>query len=282
MLGEVDGAFEAVSLDFESGVLDFEIEAISEDAGVPFDKFAGFVVLIGEEEPGEFGGGAAGEADDTFAAFFEEWAVDARFVVEALEVGGGGQPDEVIEAGAIHGEQCEVCGGLLLASGGAIGPEAWCDVGFVTDDGANATGFAGVVEFDGAVEVAVIGDGDGVHAMRFDMGNEFGDAIDAIEKAVMGVAVEVSEGSCGRGDCRGCWCGAGFGHVSRFRSDGERFRGSAVFFGKGTGCAVQRQVSARGADSMPAEFERTEASCVVMGPEISCRYRTAFVQCTCF
>lgn len=48
-LGEVDGAFEAVSLDFEAGVLDFEIEAITEDAGVPFDEFTCIVGVIGEE-----------------------------------------------------------------------------------------------------------------------------------------------------------------------------------------------------------------------------------------
>jgi hypothetical protein len=115
--GEIDGAFEAVSLDFEAGVLNFEVEAIAEDAGVPFNEFAGFVVIISEEESGEFGGGAAGEADESFAAFFEEWAVDARFVVEAFEVSGGGESDEVIEAFAIHGEEGEVCGGFFLAAG---------------------------------------------------------------------------------------------------------------------------------------------------------------------
>ena len=163
--GEVDGAFKALSLDFESGVLNFEVEAIAEDAGVPFDKFAGFVGVISEEESGEFGGGATGEADDTFAAFFEEWAIDAWFVVEAFEVGGGGESDEVIEAFAVHGEECEVCSGFFLAACGAIGAYTWSDIGFVTEDGSDAAGFAGIVEFDGSVEVAVVRDGDGVHAM---------------------------------------------------------------------------------------------------------------------
>lgn len=56
-------------------------------------------------------------------------------------------------------------GGFFLSAGRAVGAYTWRDVGFVAEDGANATGFAGVVEFDGAVEVAVVGNGDGVHAM---------------------------------------------------------------------------------------------------------------------
>ena len=50
------------------------------------------------------------------------------------------------------------------------------------------------VELDGPVEVAVIGHGQGVHALLLDVLDQLRDAAGAVEQAVVGVAVQMNEG----------------------------------------------------------------------------------------
>ena len=49
------------------------------------------------------------------------------------------------------------------------------------------------VELDGPVQVAVVGDGHGVHARALDVLDQLRDAAGAVEQAVVRVAVQVNE-----------------------------------------------------------------------------------------
>ncbi len=71
---------------------------------------------------------------------------------------------------------------------------AGSEIDFTTQDGFDAGFFAGLIEIDGAVEVAVIGHGDGRHAEFGCAGSKFLGADHAIEKRVGGVKMEMDEG----------------------------------------------------------------------------------------
>ena len=155
-----------------------------------------FTVRAGafEDGPTEFTGDAAAKADDAFVELFEKFAVDARFEVEALEVGLGGEFDEVAEAGTVLGEKREVVTGFFEIAGIFFEAAVGGDVGLVADDGVDAFLFGLLIELESAVEVAVVGEGQGVHAVGLGAGDELVDGAGAVEEAVMAVAVEVNEG----------------------------------------------------------------------------------------
>ena len=67
------------------------------------------------------------------------------------------------------------------------------DVGLVADDRLDAPLLALVVELDRAVEIAVIGDRAGIHAELLGLLDQRGNAIDAVEEAVVRVKVKVTE-----------------------------------------------------------------------------------------
>ena len=153
------------------------------------------VELVLEDELAELAGGAAAETNDAFFVGFEQFLVDARDVVIALQEGDGGHLDEVAEAGAVLGQQRQVEAGLAAAGRAPFGALAGGDVGFVADDRVEAGRLAFPVELDGAVEVAVVGQGEGVHALRLGVGRQFREAVGAVEQAVMAVAVQMNEGT---------------------------------------------------------------------------------------
>ena len=98
--------------------------------------------------------------------------VDAGFVVEAVEVAGGDEVDEVAVAVLVFAEQNEV----VIAVGFRANLVAFLrDVDFAADDGVDAFVFGCVVEFDGAEEVAMVGHGDGGHFLFDDQVHELGD-----------------------------------------------------------------------------------------------------------
>ena len=79
--------------------------------------------------------------------------------------------------------------GFFHACRAAIGPLCRGDVRFVTQDGLDVLPFAGRVKLQRPVHVAVIGDGERVHAVRLCLGDQIGNAIGSIQQAVMRVAM---------------------------------------------------------------------------------------------
>ena len=116
--------------------------------------------------------------------------IDAGLVIEAVEVGGGDEVDEVAVALLVFAEEDEV----VVAVGIGAGLVALLgDVDLAADDGVDAGGLGGVIELDGAEEIAVVGHGDGGHFLLDRDLHELVDIAGAVEQGVVGVAVEVDE-----------------------------------------------------------------------------------------
>ncbi len=120
----------------------------------------------------------------------EQVLIDARLVVEAVEVAGGDQLDEVAVAFLVFAQQHQV----VVAVGFALDADALLrDVDFAADDGVDAVVLGVVVELDRAEEVAVIGHGDGGHFLLGDDLHELRDLAGSVEQRVVGVAVKMNE-----------------------------------------------------------------------------------------
>ena len=76
-----------------------------------------------------------------------------------------------------------------------VGPAPGGDIRLVAQDGVDPGRGGLAVELHRAVEVAVIGDGNGRHPVTLHMLDEFRHAGRAVEQGVMGVAMQVCEWS---------------------------------------------------------------------------------------
>ena len=162
----------------ETVVLEFEEEVVlAEEVGVFVGEAAGFVVAVGEEGFVDVAAKASGEGDEAFGVAAEQVLIDAGLVVEAFEVGGGDELDEVAVALLVLAEEDEVVVAVRVVAHLAA---LLRDVDFAADDGVDAGGFGGVVKFDGAEEVAVIGEGDGGGFLLGDELHELRDFASAI------------------------------------------------------------------------------------------------------
>ena len=157
-----------------------------EHLAVPAGDLDGALAVALGEAVEELAGGAAAEDGDASAVLFQQFAVDAGLVVEALQVGLGDELEEVAVAGQVAGEHGEVVG-LALARAAVAG--AGGDVGLEADDGLDAARLGLAVEVERAVEGAVVGHGDGVHAERLGVVEELGDAGHPVEEGEFGVRV---------------------------------------------------------------------------------------------
>ena len=81
--------------------------------------------------------------------------------------------------------------------GAAFEATLWGVVALQADDRLDAGGLGRLVEVVGAVEGAVVGHGDGGHALLDRSGHEIGQATRAVEHGVLGVHVEVDEVAAG-------------------------------------------------------------------------------------
>ena len=174
-------------------VLNLDVEVVLEQFREVPGELLGFVLLVREDVLIELAGEATAEADEPFRMGFENLAVDARVVVVPFEERDRGELDEVLEADGVLGEQREVRIGIALAGGFLIAAIAGREVGFVAEDGIEPALFAFLIELDGSVEVAVVGDGQGVHAELFGLLHELGDSVEPVEHGVVRVQVQVRE-----------------------------------------------------------------------------------------
>ena len=186
-------------LNLQAVVLHFDVEVVAEEAMEPAGQLLRLREIVAEDELAELAGGAAGEADQPVVVRFEQLLVDTGNMVETLGVGERRHLDEVLEAGLVLGQQREVVGGIATALAVTLGAPARGNVRLVADDRIESGSLAFLVELDGAEEIAVIGEGAGVHALGLDVGDELRDPARAVEEAVVGMAVEMDEGSFSHG-----------------------------------------------------------------------------------
>ena len=171
----------------ETVLLNFEEEIVlAVDVLIVVGGAASVFILARDEVLIDVAAEAGTEADEAFGMGGEEFFVDAGLVVEAVEESGGDEAVEVFVAFLILTKQDEVvvAVGFSLVLVSLLG-----DVDFASDDGVDAFGFGGVVEFDGSEEVAVVGHGDGGHFLLGDDVHHLGDFAGSIEEGVVGVAV---------------------------------------------------------------------------------------------
>ena len=150
------------------------------------------LVAVAQRHP-ELAGEAAGEADDPPVVLLQELLVDARTVVEALGVPRGHELDEVVVALGAGGEQGQVVVGVGDPGGALVEPAPRGHVDLAAEDGRNTPVAAGVVERHRPEHVAVIGDGQRLHAEPRGLVHEGVDLAGPVEEAVLGVQVEVDE-----------------------------------------------------------------------------------------
>ena len=123
----------------------------------------------------------------------QQFFVDPRLEVETFETGGGGHLDEIFEAGLILAEQSQVVTRVLHPSRASIKTTSGRDVGLVTNDWIDVLRFRLFVKFQGTVQVAVIGQCEGVHTVALGTINQSIDGTRTIQQAVVAVAMKVCE-----------------------------------------------------------------------------------------
>ena len=121
----------------------------------------------------------------------QQFLVDARAVVEAVQVGAGDQVHQVAVALVVAGQQHQVVGAALV--GVLVEAAGLGHIHFAADDGLDTGLAAGGVEIDHAVESAVVGNGQRVHSQIGGMRHQFGNTADAVEHGVFGVGMQMGE-----------------------------------------------------------------------------------------
>ena len=174
-------------------VLELEEEvALAEDVAVLAGKAAGLVPVVGLERPRDLAAEAGGQADEPLRVPGEVLSIDAGLVVVAVDVGVGDEPAEVAVADVVLRQQDQVEGlGVGLALLLEHRPAG--DVRLDADDRLDALRDAGLVEGDGPVERAMVGQGEAVEALRGRRIDEIRDPPEPVEEAELRVDVEVRE-----------------------------------------------------------------------------------------
>jgi hypothetical protein len=137
---------------------------------------------------------ARAHRDDALVALAQERLVDARVVVEALEVPHRVEVREVLVAGLVLGQQHQV----VVAAVGAVAQVGGGDVGLAAEDHLDVVGLGLGVQVDRPEHVAVVGHRDGVHAAGLERREQVLHPDRAVEQAVLGVDVQVRELAHGR------------------------------------------------------------------------------------
>ena len=134
----------------------------AEDILIPADLLARELVFSIRYQARNLGGEAATRGDEAFGVFSQEILVDARMVIEAFELRGGSDLEQVLVTGHILRQQQQMIRAAVEARV-AIGHAAASEVTFHADNGFDAGVGAGAVEIQNAKHNAVIGDGEGGH-----------------------------------------------------------------------------------------------------------------------
>ena len=187
-------------------VLELDEEVLpAEDALQSSGQFEGLGVVVAQERLEDDAAETARGRDEPRVVALEQVPVEAGLVVVPLEERQGGQFAQVAVALVGAREQCQVVVQLLAALGLAAGvvdlaatrrsveARVGRHVGLEADDRRHVVLATGLVEVDDAVEVAVVGDGDGALAVGLGGEHHLLDARRAVEHRVLGVVVEVDE-----------------------------------------------------------------------------------------
>src|ERR1044071_3048083 len=128
----------------------------------------------------------------------EDFLVDPGPAVEPLAKADGREPDQVPVPGGVPGQEDQVAvrrrgvGRLLLDATVAEG-----EIRLEAENRAELPGLRLFVKAPRRMEVAVVGDGEAVHAQALNLGHEVRDPVGPVEEGVFAVGVEMDEGHWG-------------------------------------------------------------------------------------
>ena len=174
-------------------ILQLDEEVLSaEGLDVPFQHLsAGFHTAV-EDGAGNLAGHTGGGGDDAFVMFFQEFMVHAGIIIEAFQLGGAGDLEQVLIADFVLSQQQQVIAVLVFLRV-AVGHAAGGYIGFESQDRFDAGVFAGVIELDHTKHGAVVGDRQRVHAHFFGAVDKLLDLAKAVEQRIFGMNMQVSE-----------------------------------------------------------------------------------------
>jgi hypothetical protein len=112
-------------------------------------------------------------------------------IVEALEMGLGGELKQILIALPVPGQQGEVIGIFIGGSPGAVLKA--CKIELAPQDRLYPSLSGSLVKFHRPIHGTVIGDRHAIHPQLFCPGDELRNAAQAIEEAIFGMNVEVGK-----------------------------------------------------------------------------------------
>ena len=121
------------------------------------------VNLILHDQIRYFAGETARHGNQAFLVRGENFFINARLVIIALQVRGGRELDKIFVASLVLREQTEMMIDIASATSTAgflFQPAAGCDVNLAADDGLDAFRARSLIKINRAVHRAVVGDGE--------------------------------------------------------------------------------------------------------------------------
>ncbi len=189
-------------------VLHFEEEILgAEDVAILVRHAPRIVVLVGKQSLRNVAAQAGRHADQALGMRGQQVGIDARLIVEALQVGGGHQLDEIAIPFLVFAEQHQVVVAIGIA---ARLVSLLRNVHLAADYGMNAGGLGGVIELHRSEEIPVIGHRHGGHLLFDHDLHQLVDIASAVKQRVVGVAVQMDEGHSEISLPRGRWASSLF------------------------------------------------------------------------
>ena len=130
-------------------------------------------------------GQAAGKANQALGMLRQIILADARFAVEAMQRGLGGNPHQVTVPFFVFRQNQQMVV-LILFRGGAM-VLLGTDVKLASQDGLDAPGGCGLKKMHRAVNVAVVGNGHSLLSDTVDVRHQFFDIAGAVQERIISV-----------------------------------------------------------------------------------------------
>ena len=178
--------------------LQFEVIVVAEDPLEPLHHALGLLHVVVHDGLGHLAAQTCRAADQPFVVLFEQLLVDARLVIEPLGKRVGDHLAEVVVAFEVLGQQDQVVAGLLVL---VLLEAVFHHVDLAAQNRLDPGVRGGIVEVLDAVHVAVVGNGDGVHAEGLGPLDERLDGGGAVEDRILGMYVQMDEIGHGSNSC---------------------------------------------------------------------------------
>ena len=175
-------------------VLEFDVKIVLEHLAVPAGRLPGLVLAAVQQLVGDLALDAGRHDQQALPVLFQQFLVDARLAVEALQKGGGDQFAQVAVALVVldQHQQVEVVE-LVLAAVGLVEAGIGRQVELGADDRLDLALQGFFIEIDRAQDGAVVGQGHGGHLEIAGFFQQVVDLQGGIEQAVLGMQVQVDE-----------------------------------------------------------------------------------------